>query len=99
MEHELYDLDMTISGQIKQTLRIVDDRYDIREILDGLADGRFDTTVSHSGKSGHFGLDQPTITNEEGEVIARVTKQREIDVKFSQYELREVHDGKLDNFN
>ena len=99
MNNDLYDVDINITGRIKQTIKIVDDRYDIEDIIDGLADDRFHTTVSHSGKSGHFGLDQPSITNEEGEVIARVTKQRELDVKFSEYELREVHNGRLDSFN
>lgn len=81
--HEVYDITMNVGATIKQSIEIVDVDLDINDVIEGLIDGRFESTISHDGLSTIHG----SVTDADGNLIAKVLRQREIASVFSDFAL------------
>lgn len=81
--HEVYDITMNVGATIKQSVEIIDKDLTINDLIEGLIDERFETTLSHDGVSTIHG----SITDANGRLIAKVHCQREIVSVFSDFAL------------
>lgn len=82
-KHEVYELSMDVGATIRQTVEVVVSDLDINDIIEGLMEGKFITTISHDGISTVHG----SITDIDGILVAKVLRQREIESVFGNFQL------------